>query len=227
MSNGLELIAEGLEQLKGELENQALINVLPWNEIYLKLNDGLDILNSATSAVDNYVPVVKHPVDQMGLGDITLALYEEGTSFKDISEYHKHRTFDISPKQVQQWIESYSNKTVLAKVDLEHGSVFDTQIQIQGLFDNLSTMLKKIELKNNSDYAIARTSKDEVYLAYCTEVRQVIKDAAALTEAVANMQNIEEFQRIVLQVVNEVDPKVKNRIMRKWKKQKELSKGFI
>ena len=66
-----------------------------------------------------------------------------------------------------------------------------------------------------------------MYLSYLSETRQIIKDAASLTEAIANLQNIEEFQKIVLETINEVDPKLKREIMRKWKKQKELSKGFL
>lgn len=221
-TNCLELFNTTLSLLKKELEENEIINLQPWDEIFINLNTCYEILNQAESPIDNYKIIVKHPIDQNGLGNITLALYEDGLTFQQIAEYHAYRDFKISKSEVQNWIENYGSKTIINKINTEFGSVFDTEYQLQSLFERLNTMLTEIDQKQNSDYAIAKTSKDEVYLAYCSEVRQTIKDAANLAEAIATMKNVEEFQRIVLETINEIDPSTKNKIIRKWKEHKNL-----
>ena len=225
--NALELYSAALEKYKLALEDKALINVEPWSEIYLELQSCFDILNTANSEADNYSLQVKHPIDQFDLGNITIALYEDGLDYADIAEYHTAREFKITSTEVKKWLTNYTNSSVLEKTSLQHGSIFDTEYQLQSLFDRLNTQLKEIDLKDNLDYASGRTTKDEVYLAYCTEIRQTIKDAATLAEAVANMQKVERFQQIVLQCINEVSPTVRNKIIRLWQKEKQLFKGLV
>lgn len=227
-TNVIQLYVSFTEKLKSQLETNSFIGLEPWHSLLMEAYEIKELLNNPLiSQPLNNAELIKgkkqNPVDKYGMQSLVISLYEDGLTYQRISEYLQGQGLPIESKHVGDWIKEYSASEITTQVELRNGSVFDTQFQLQDLFDKIYALLQEIQAKDDKDYTSAKTTKEQVKLEVYKELRMSVKDAATLATAVANMQTIENFKKIVIEEVNKLDPGTAQRI---WKKIREAKSIF-
>lgn len=226
--NVVQLYISFIGRLKAQLEINSYIGLEPWQSLLEEAYQIKDLLNNPIiSQPLNNAELKKgkkqNPVDKYGMQSLVISLYEDGLGFKKIAEYLEAQGLPITNTDVSDWIKDYSVSDITTQVELSNGSVFDTQFQLQDLFDKIYKLLQEIQIRDDADYKAAKTTKEQVKLEIYKELRMSVKDAATLATAVANMQTIENFKKIVIEEVNKLDPGTAQRI---WKKIREAKSMF-
>ena len=167
--------------------------------------------------------VVGTVIDNLGLGDRLIALRDAGNNPKQIASILGVQTGQfISGTDIELWLEKYSSLSLLQDPKGAIGSVFDTKIVMQSIFEQLHEHLQKVQKLKPQDLKNARTTKEQIELEVYKEIRALTKDAAAIIESISNMERYKEFQRLIIESIAEVSPEVKHEIMRRLRDQKAL-----
>lgn len=225
-TNVLQYHKDFHEEFLEVLKKESLVGKEPWYSLVLQLEEVSKLLQDpvVSKELDNYKLVVQSPIEKLGLGNNILSLYEEGYEIKDITNILNGQGFNITVKAVEKWLKEYESEGVLTKASYNYGSVFDTQIQLQNLFESLNTMLE--EIKNKPDKIYKRKDKDDILREYLAEIRQTIREAAQLASTVAAIKKAEEFQRIILEEINKESPITANKIISRITQLKNVIKTF-
>lgn len=219
-TNVLQALNTFCDRFRGTLEQESMIGTSPWQELLEELLGIKDLLNDPviSQPLDNYQIQPQSPVEKFGAASIVIALSEDGMNPKSISAHLETQGIPISEAEIKGWLKAYQQAPITQKPAMANGSIFDTQGQMQIVFDKLHTLLDELDDQEDSHYLSAKITKEQVKLDYMKEIRQSIKDAASLAAVVANMQTVEQFKKVVIEEVNKVDPATAQRI---WKKIRE------
>lgn len=224
-TNVLQALRDFCEKFQQTLENQSLIGADPWQSLLEELLGIQDLLNDPviSQPLDNHQLQQVHPVEKYGVASIVLALHEDGMQPKQIALHLQSQAVPVEESHIKSWLKQYSETSITQKAEAIYGSVFDTQTQLQQLFENLNSMIEAAKGQEDSHYLGAKITKEQVLLEHQKELRQLIKDAGALMTTVAGMQQVGQFQKIVIEEVNKLDPATAQRI---WKRVREAKLAF-
>lgn len=205
------------KSLLGKADSDRLLDkIVTLKEIIQTLNLNINTLSNQSI------------IDTLGLGDNIIYLRDSGNDFRAISKVLSTQTGRIiSANEVQNWLESYDSASLLKNPRGTIGSVFDTRSVMENLFMELYAHLEKVKKEDDKKFADARTTRSQVELDIYKEIRHLTKDAAAIIESISNMQRYKEFQRLVIESIDEVSPEAKQQIMRKLKDQKALFNSLM
>jgi hypothetical protein len=110
----------------------------------------------------------------------------------------------------------------MERVEYPYGSVFDTQTQLQTIFNDLKAGIVALESADDEPFLKARKVKEEIWVTMLQEQRQLLKDARALMETVKQFEAIDRFKQIVIEEVNKENPAIASRIYRRIQMAKTL-----
>lgn len=223
--NVLQALHSFCENFQSALVTHSMIGQEPWTTLLEELLGLEELLNDpvVSEPLDNFKIAPISPVEKYGVANSVLALNEDGVSPKEIAVHLKNQNVPLSEKDVKEWLEIYSKTPITTKAEAVFGSVFDTQNQLQFLFENLNNMIEQVKLQTDEHFNAAKITKEQVVLEHFKETRQLIKDASTLMATVSGMQNVATFQKMVIEEVNKVDPATAQRI---WKRIKEAKIAF-
>lgn len=223
MTSILKEYNEVCEQLRNELVKKELL-IEPFISIVEELFAIGESLNDPviSGELDNYSLKIQSPIEKYGVASNVINLAEDGKSPEEISASLEYTGVIIDKKDIKQWLKQYENLPALKKLETSRGSIFDTQFQLQEIFERLHTLLERVEDKEDADYARAKVVKEQVVLDYMKEIRQSVKDASALAATVASMQSVENFKQIVVEEISKLEPAVAQRIWRKIREAKQI-----
>ncbi len=223
-TNVLQLYKDFCEDFKDTLLEESLLGQEPWHSLLIQAEEINTLLsdNTITGELDNYKLTQANPIESLGVGNSVIALYEENYTTEDITTILNNQGFDLEVKDVKEWLKTYNKEGILTKASFNYGSVFDTQVQLQTLFESLNDML--LEIKHKPDSSYKRKDKDDIIREYLAELRQAIREAAQLTSTVASIKKAEEFQQIVLEEINKESPMVAAKIINRISQLKNVIK---
>ncbi len=224
-TNVLQLLSSYCDRFRLSLEQSSLLGTEPWQGLLEELLGIRDLLNdpAISAPLDNYQIQKQSPVERYGVASLVIALSEDNVTPRKISEHLESQGIPISEAEIKGWLKQYETAPITTKTDMVNGSIFDTQGQLQSVFDRLHSLLDEVDDRTDAHFASARITKEQVKLEYMKEIRQSIKDAASLAAVVANMQTVEQFKKVVVEEVGKVDPATAQRI---WKKIREAKAMF-
>ncbi|MBD2201795.1 hypothetical protein H6G33_10590 [Calothrix sp. FACHB-1219] len=216
-TNVVQLFNDFVDRFKTTLEREKLIGVEQWIVLLEELYGIKELIVDPTisAPLDNYKIVSLNPIDRLKLGNNVLSLLESGFNTKDITTSLENQGIVITEKDVKNWLKSYSESSIDEKIESTQGSVFDTQTQLQAIFDNLYNLLDQVAIKDDDSFYSAKTTKEQVKLEVMREIRQSLKDASGLAASIAALQTVKQFQKVVIEEVSKIDPIAAQRI---WKR---------
>ena len=226
-TNVLQLLDSYIKGYKRALSSEELIGVEPWQTLLEEITGVYNLLNSPTICpeIDNHAIVQKSKITQYGVETIVTSLYEEGFKPTEISNQLQSQGLVVSSKEIKEWLNDYSIMPIVDKATYQYGSVFDTQTQMQNIFNKLNYLLAEVEDTDRGQFR--KTSKQEVILQYMTELRMTLKDATSLAATVSNLEAIESYKQVVLEEVGKVDPIVRQKIIRRLQEAKILLRNIL
>jgi hypothetical protein len=149
-------------------------------------------------------------------------MVEKGSSENDISRALSMHGVDLTARQVGEWVTAYRSAPIMERVEYPYGSVFDTQTQLQTIFNDLKAGIIALESADNEPFFKARKVKEEIWVSMLQEQRQLLKDARSLMETVKQFEAIDRFKQIVIEEVNKENPAIASRIYRRIQMAKTL-----
>jgi hypothetical protein len=216
-------LKECVDSLKNSLTKENQMRE-PFVSILEELYGITESLQSPAIAenLDNYALQISSPVEKYGVGSKVITLAEEGKSSEEISISLAYSGVTIDKKDISKWLKQYEGLSTSEKIESSRGSIFDTQYQLQEVFERLHSLMESVENKEDNHYYKGKTIKEQVILDVVKEIRQSVKDASQLASTVASMQSVENFQKIVVEEVSKVDPDVAQTIWRRLKEAKSF-----
>lgn len=167
-------------------------------------------------------------IDKLGLGNRVIALRDAGNSPKQIASIIGVQAGQlVSTNEIIGWIQKCDSVSLLESPQASIGSVFDTQVVMQNIFEELYTHLQKVSKIKDEEVKNARTTKVQIELEVYKEIRALTKDAAGILESISAMERYKEFQRLIIESIGQVSPEVKHEIMRKLREQKALFSSLV
>lgn len=218
-----------VNELKVYIESNNLIGRPDANYLISSFEDFIDKLSDpiVSQELDNYKLTTQNPVERYGVVEEVITQLEEGKQSKDIAESLAIRGLPIEVKHITAFRREYQNADIVSKIEKSNASVFDTQVQLQMIFDSLNDKLAALAYVDDTRLEKARVVKEQLELEYTRELRMTIKDAKDLAEAINNMQNTSKFSQIVLNTVNSLcGPTVFNQVVSEIRKQKLMLNGI-
>jgi len=228
MSQTLELssIVESLEELNKQLHSflldKELIGLAQSTAILDNLQTIVEVLNTkgVGSTLDVYKAEPKNPVERYNCQEIVLTQYQEGADYITISRYLSSLGYSIKANDISNWIEIYNSTSILAKSEMKYGDVFDTTGQLQRLFNILNDELVNLERVDPEE--LRKSSIYEIKLQYMSEIRATLKDAAQLSQAINNLNEIDNYKKVVFEEIRKLSPETALTIVQRLKSVKAL-----
>ncbi len=227
-TNILQLLHKHCNEFQSALEATSLIGVEPWVSLYDQIVGLKEILDQpsllgAPNPLDNQALGQPSPIDKYGLASLVISLHENNiTPVVIAKQVEGLLSISLSGTDVEAWIEQYNRAPITTKVGLSNGSIFDTQTQLQTVFDTLHNLLTEVNDQDSEYFYPAKTTKEREKLEVIKEVRQSIKDAAALSATIAQMESVENFKRIVIEEINKENPAAAQRIWKRIRAQQSM-----
>jgi hypothetical protein len=173
--------------------------------------------------LDNYKLTIQNPIEKYGIADEVITMIEGGMNISSIVDHFKLRGLPIESKHVNTFSKGYQDADILTKIEKSNSSVFDTEIQLQMIFDTLTKKLADLEYADDDRLAKARVVKEQLEIEYIRELRMLSKDAQSLMEALMNLEQTKKFNSIVLEIINkECGATVFNKVVAELRKQKVM-----
>jgi hypothetical protein len=206
------------------LDSKQLIGTIDWQPLWERLVALERLFNDPviSEPLDNYKVALRHPIDACGMTEFVVQLVEKGSSESDISRALSMHGVDLTARQVGEWITAYRSAPIMERVEYPYGSVFDTQTQLQTIFNDLKAGIIALESADDEPFIKARKVKEEIWVTMLQEQRQLLKDARALMETVKQFEAIDRFKQIVIEEVNKENPAIASRIYRRIQMAKTL-----
>lgn len=228
-TNVLNLLEAFCRTFEVELIRNSMMGSEPWTSMLGELREIFDLLNdpAISEPLDNSKLSKVHPVDRYGLGEGIIALHEQGLTAKEIVENLSNQGFDeFNEGNIRKWLREYNSTPITNRSSKVAVSVFDTQTQLQSLFETLQDLMDGLEDKDDETFYRGKTTKEQVRLQHIQEIRQTVKDAASLAATIAGMQQMETFKKLVIEEVNKENPAVAARIWKKIRDAKVMFTSF-
>jgi hypothetical protein len=222
-TNIVQLGNKLVNELKFFIENKNLVGTKEANYIIESFEKFIEQLSNpiVSKELDNYKLSIQNPIEKFGLVEEVVKCIEEGKDNKEIAEGLALRGLPIESKHISAFKREYESADILTKIDKSNSSIFDTEVQLEMIFDSLQSQLQELEYVDEEMLIRARTTKYSLKTETIRELRMAIKDAKELSEAVLNLQNTKKFNQIVLETVNkECGPVVFNKVVTELRKQK-------
>lgn len=208
------------EELRIKLGMEGVIGREPYLSIVEELDEIISNLSdpTVTKPIDN-VEIVPFKgmleIDRLGLGEIVSMYVTDNLSSARISDLLNAQGFIITKLDVDNWLSSVNSKGILDRPTLTgFGSVFDTQAQLQSVFDRLKELEIELDSQDESLYK-GKVTKKQVQREFMSEVRATIKDATSLAKSLQRSDDIEDIKRIMIEEINKVSPPVAMSIWRR------------
>jgi hypothetical protein len=222
-TNVVQLGSRLVNELKVFIENHNLVGTRDANYIIESFEEFIEQLSNpiVSKELDNYKLSIQNPIEKFGLVEEVIKCIEEGKDNKEIAEGLALRGLPIESKHISSFKKEYEKTDILTKIDKSNSSIFDTEVQLEMIFDSLQSQLQELEYVDEEMLIRARTTKYSLKTETIRELRMAIKDAKELSEAVLNLQNTKKFNQIVLETVNkECGLVVFNKVVTELRKQK-------
>lgn len=223
-TNILQELRDWKDDFGSLLDNKQLIGTIEWQPLWERLVALERLFNDPiiSEPLDNYKVALRHPIDACGMTEFVVQLVEKGSSENDISRALSMQGVDLTAREVGEWITSYKGAPIMDRVEYPYGSVFDTQAQLQSIFNDLKAGIIALKSADDEPFIKARRVKEEVWIQFMQEQRQLLKDARALMETVKQFEAIDRFKQIVIEEVNKENPVIASRIYRRIQLAKTL-----
>lgn len=223
-------IVESLVEWRGRLRayflSKSLMGTPAATELLEDIDDlikGLDVPAGGGITLDKV-----HVIDRLGCGLSVLSMYCDGTDTATISKVLGTQTgTEITPSEVQQWVDNYETSGVVRKNTMANHSIFDTKNRMEDLQLMLERLLADVEMADPSEFARAKTTRYEVQLAAIGQLRSTVKDARQVVEALHQMNTYHELARIIVEEIRTQSPAVAQRILQVLKKKGVLVKAVL
>jgi len=178
---------------------------------------------TVTKPIDN-LELVSSPlleVDRLGLGELVSLYVAENINVNRIADILQTQGYNISFRDINAWLSSVNGKGILARPQVNgFGSVFDSEIQLQSIFDRLKHLEIELDSEEEDKYLKTKTTKKQIQRELISEVRATIKDATNLAKTMQSQDDLKEIQRIIIHEINQESPILAMRI---WRRLKERS----
>ena len=223
-------IVESLSQWRGRLKAYFLSKSLMGTPSATELLEDLDdIIKGMDIPADGGLTLNKvHPIDRLGLALVVLPMYCDGTDTATISKVIQTQTgMEVTPSEVQQWVDKYEASGVVGRNTLANHSIFDTKNRMEDIYLMLQRLQSDIEMADPSEFARAKTTRYEVQLAAAGQLRSAVKDARQVVEALHQMNTYHELARIIVEEIRTESPAVAQRILQVLKKKGVVVKAVL
>jgi hypothetical protein len=215
------------DRFSEQLLKSKLAGVDVWSGLMEELDGLIDVFDKPIEIDPAYLKK-SSIIDRLGLGFQVIKLYEEDYKEIQIGEILTNQTgLTITTAEVKKWLEINKNDLTISKPVALKGSVFDTQARMQEIFEDLYIRIDTIRAKSEDAYKGNKVSKDEVELEYLKEVRQLVKDAANIVSAVSTMNRVNDFQKLVIEVIGQVSPAAQQQLLRKLNEHRVIMGSLI
>lgn len=233
LDNVLANLVKWKDEYASVLLKSSLMGAEPWTSMLEDLELIVSMLND---------PVIGKPLETislakvstpdrlsaMGIGKEIIDLYNKGLEYKEISSVLSLRLGDsITSSEVEEWIDTFSNMSVLDKPLMIRGSVFETKGRLEEMHLLIHKHLEYIESVSDDIYSRSKTTKAQVLTEAYRELRQLYKDANTLLASIQQLNTITEFQQVVLDVIANISPSAYQQIVKELKDKKALMSALL
>lgn len=213
-------------RLKAYFLSKSLMGAPPTTELLEDLDDlikGLDVPADAGLTLDRV-----HAIDRLGCGLSVLSMYCDGTDTATISKVLETQTgVEITPSEVQQWVDNYEASGVVRRNSMANHSIFDTKNRMEDLQLMIQRLLADVEVEDPAVFARAKTTRYDVQLTAIAQLRSTVKDARQVVEALHQMNTYHELARIIVEEIRTESPAVAQRILQVLKKKGVVVKAVL
>lgn len=196
-----------------------------FSEISDRLSNLVTLLDDPviSSPLDSFKITPLNKIDDLALGSAILSMKQSNCTNKDIADLLSIEVGDvISEKEINDWLDNYNSSPITEKPDYSKASVFDGKNRYEELYQSMVELLDIIKLADEDKYLRAKITKEQVQLEWAREMRQLIKAAKDLITKVELYDKVREFQKVVLEVINEKYPLAAMDIVKALKERKML-----
>lgn len=166
---------------------------------YIALTETLDTNNVPIDIIRNQVLSIqtRGKIERLGIGpQIIRQRQDQRLSIEEIADFHK-----ISVGLVKKFFITYDKYKPAKQLQIrEENSVFNTTKQFERLFITIQRMLSRLE----SDPAI--------HVKYVTELRNLVNDAAKITDKQMEFMRYQDFIKGVALIMERVAPEQRDLI---------------
>lgn len=160
---------------------------------YTALTETLDTNNVPIDIIRNEVLSIqtKSKIERLGLGSqIVRQRQDQRMTADEIAEFHK-----ISSGLVRKFFNTYDKYKPAKQLQIrEENTVFNTTMQFEKLFIVINNMLSRLE------------SDPAVHVKYVTELRNLVNDAAKITDKQMEYMRYQDFIKGVAHIMEVVAP---------------------
>jgi hypothetical protein len=203
----------------------------PYQSLLLELDQIIENLSDPVigQPIDNLQLMPKEllEIDKLGLGELISVYIQNNMTPSTISKSLGLLGFSVTTSDINKWINSVNSSGILDRGEISgYGSIFDAEVQLQGVFERLKEL--EISTDNNNDevFKSARTTRELVQREILSEQRQAIKDGVAITKAISQKQSFETFKRIMIEEINKESTEVAVRIWHRLKESRDSLRVF-
>lgn len=160
---------------------------------YKTLTETLDTNNVPVDIIRNEVLSIqtRSKIERLGLGSqIIRQRQDQKMTIDEIADFHK-----ISSGIVRKFFLTYDNYKPAKQLQLrEENSVFNTSVQLEKLFIVIQNMLSRLE------------SDPAVHVKYISEARNLLNDAAKITDKQMEFVRYQDFIKGVATIMENIAP---------------------
>lgn len=230
-TNIVQLGNKIINELKTLLENEGLVGQSKWDYILESFEEFKIALADPLicKELDNYKIERLNSVEKLGLSSNVITLYEEGLSPREIATDLRKKGISLSENDIKNFITDYNKSSITSRIEKSNTSVFDTEVQLQTIFDDLNEALSDLNNLSNEDtkrLSNARVVKEQLQIELHKERRQSVKQASELAQAIANLQHIKEFNKMVLEEVMKESPAAYQRLIKRINEGRSIFRGL-
>lgn len=160
---------------------------------YLNLTETLDTNNVPIDIIRNEVLSIqtRSKIERLGLGSqIVRQRQDQRMTVEEIANFHK-----VSPNLIKKFFLTYDKYKPAKQLQIrEENSVFNTTKQFEKLFIVIQNMLSRLE------------SDPAVHVKYVAELRNLVNDAAKITDKQMEFMRYQDFIKGVATVMENIAP---------------------
>lgn len=208
------------------LDKEGLLDNIEFEKLTYKFSELINLLDdpNISRPLDNLSITPKCKIDSYGLGSSIIELIESGMNTQEISKLLSVQCADnISPIDIDIWLEEYNQSSISQKPKVIKGSIFDARNRMEEMHSMLIDLLSKVEQGDDNRFKSAKVTKEQVTLSIITEIRQTIKQASDILEKVESFQTVKEFQKMVIDCLREEAPSTQMRVMMRLKEMNAMN----
>lgn len=222
--NVKEFLIDFNQKFKTVLIKNKLFGTKDFEVLIDELNFILDHLENNESSLLSFK---EHKMDKHGVSEYAVKLLNSGKSYDDIADILcTILNVQINEEEVKDWFANYSSLQ-LTRTRKKQSNLFDIQERMQEIYQRLNDHLILIEEEPQETYLKARTTKEQVMLEVYKEIRMLTKDAKSVIESLDNQRKIQEFAKLVIETIRNIEPGVARLIIEKLKQDKAMFNALL